>query len=115
MSEVVDIDEQVTQLFEALGDIEGDAAMVPALLVHADRLRALAAACEQTELFRQSAEQYAAFQIQIEVDHEPADRLYATWVHFLDRALEAPTDLHRLAAVRICLPLVAHYLPKVSV
>jgi hypothetical protein len=114
MSAAVDIDARVIELFEALGEIEDDAAMVPALLAQAERLRALGAACERTQVFQRSAAQVAAFQVALEAEHAPEDRLLAAWLHFLDRAAEAPTNLHRLGTVRLCLPLVARYLPEVA-
>lgn len=114
MSGTPDIDAQVIELFEALGEVADDADMVPMLLAQAERLRTLGAVCEQTNLFSRSAEQFAAFQIQLEVDYEPAERLLAAWVHFLDRAAGAQNNLLRRAAVLLCLPLVARYLPEVA-
>lgn len=114
MSTTVDIDAQVGLLLERLDNTETDAQLLAGLCAQAPLVRQVAAACEQTDLFTRSAAQFAAFQVELEAEHAADERLLAAWLHFLDRLISAPTRLHLIGAVRLCLPLVAHYLPEVG-
>lgn len=113
MSTTVDIDAQVSLLLERLDNTETDAQLLAGLCAQAPLVRQVAAACQQTAAFTRSAAQFAAFQVELEADHAADERLLAAWLHFLDRIVSAPTRLHMIGAVRLCLPLVAQYLPEV--
>lgn len=106
-----EIDAQVNVLLDRLDNTETDAQLLDGLRAQAPLLRQIAAACEQTLAFRRSAEQVAAFRAALEADHAPDERLLGAWLHFLDRIVSAPTRLHMIGVVRLCLPLVAYYLP----
>lgn len=107
----VDIDAQVELLLDRLDGTETDAELVAKLCTQAPLVREIATACEQTTLFRSATASYAEFKAGLEKDSSPEDRLLAAWLHFLERMIDAPTRFHIVAAVRLCLPLVALYLP----
>jgi hypothetical protein len=114
MSTTVDIDAQVSLLLERLDNTETDAQLLAGLCAQAPLVRQIATACIQTPAYVGSAAQVAAFQVELEADHTEDERLLAAWLHFLDRIISAPTRLHMIGAVRLCLPLVAQYLPEVG-
>lgn len=114
MSAAVDIDAQVSLLLERLDNTATDADLLAGLCAQAPLVREVAAACRQTAAFTRSAAQFAAFQVELEAEHAADERLLAAWLHFLDRLISAPTRLHMIGSVRLCLPLVAHYLPEVG-
>ena len=114
MSIGVDIDAQVSLLLERLDNTETDAELLAGLCAQAPLVREVAAACRQTAAFTRSAVQFASFQVELEADHAADERLLAAWLHFLDRIISAPTRLHMIGSVRLCLPLVAHYLPALD-
>lgn len=114
MSAAVDIDALVALLLDRLDNTETDAQLLAGLCAQAPLVRQIAAACQQTAVFTRSAAQLAAFQVELEADHAAADRLLAAWLHFLERIVNAPTHLHMVGTVRLCLPLVAQYLPEVG-
>lgn len=106
-----EIDAQVNVLLDRLDHTGTNAQLLDGLRGQAPLLRQIAAACEQTPAYRRSAAQVAAFRVALEADHAPDERLLGAWLHFLDRIVHAPTRLHMISAVRLCLPLVALYLP----
>lgn len=110
----VDIDGMVNTLLDRLDNTDTDAQLIEGLCVQAPLIREIATACEQTSLFRRATDKYAAFKADLEADFAAEDRLLESWLHFLQSVINAPTTLHRLGAVRICLPLVAAYLPEVA-
>lgn len=110
----VDIDGMVNTLLDRLDNTGTDAQLLERLSAEAPLLREIAAACEQTSLFRRASDQFAAFKAELEGEFAAEDRLLESWLHFLETVIQAPTTLHRLGAVRLCLPLVAIYLPEVA-
>lgn len=108
------IEDMASALFNAISTheaIDTDDGLQAALLANADKIRALAEACEQTAMFQKAREQFAEFAD----DHDsewPADqRLMQAWIHLLVTLRDAPTKLHTMGTIRMCIPLVARYLP----
>lgn len=113
-AEATDIDGLVEALFEQMGDAETDEAVHAALVAQAEKIRIISHACENTGLFARSASKFEEFKVELESTTEPDKLLVHAWQWFLNRIVEAPTRLHMIGAVRLCLPLVAHYLPNES-
>lgn len=113
----VDIESLMKTLFDRI-DARSDesdgsvAAMQAILLNEADLIREIAAACEKTGIYTKSKARSAEFKAGLEASTEPADRLMKSWGWLLDRITEAPTAMHRIGSVRLCMPLVAAYLPS---
>lgn len=107
-----DADKLMEDLFSKLEGLESDADAVPILIANADTLRTIAAAYRETGLFKRASDQYAEFKAAIESDTPPEGRLLHAWQWLLNRLAGAPTSYHVVAVIRLCLPLVADYLPE---
>lgn len=110
--EAIDIDAMVEALFEQFGDDESDSAVHAVLIAQAEQIRVIARACESTGLFACSIGKFEAYQAGFESSTKPDERLVKAWQWFLIRVVDAPTRFHMIGAVRLCLPLVARYLPN---
>lgn len=110
--EATDIDGMVKALFEHFGDAETDDAVHAVLIAQAEQIRVIAKACESTGLFAHSAGKFEKFKADLDSSTEPEKRLVEAWKWLLNRIVEAPTRFHMIGAVRLCLPLVARYLPN---
>ncbi|WP_178117757.1 hypothetical protein [Pseudomonas sp. R5(2019)] len=106
-----DIDRRMADLLDALDGVETDGEVRDRLMSHAELVRDLSDSCEKTGLFNRSAELIATFKTELEAQTPPDQRLVKSWHWLLSRIVYAPTNLHRRSAVRLCLPLVAAYLP----
>ena len=106
-----DIDAQMAAILDALDGADTIEALMAGLLVQAARIRSLSEACQQTGLFDHAQTQFADFKSELEASTTPAQRLPTSWLWLLDRIVAAPTRIHMRGAVRLCLPLVASYLP----
>lgn len=113
-AETIDIDGLVQTLLEQMEETETDEAVHAALLVQAEKIRIISQACENTGLFARSASKFEEFKAELESTTEPDRRLLQAWQWFLNRMVESPTRLHMIGAVRLCVPLVACYLPTES-
>lgn len=113
-AESVNIDALMQVLFEQMGDAETDEAMESALIAQSENIRIISRACEDTGLFAQSAGKFAEFKAELELSTVPDKRLIKAWHWLLNRIVKAPTRLHMAGSVRLCMPLVAHYLPSES-
>ena len=110
----IDIDQRMADLLDAMDGAETDGELRDRLMRHAEQVRDLSDACEKTGLFNRSAELVATFKTQLEAQTPPDQRLVKSWHWLLSRIVYAPTNLHMRSAVRLCLPLVAAYLPTQS-
>lgn len=109
-----DIEDQVSELFTAMEGLPDDVsneALNAALLAQAGLIRSIAQACENTKLFERSKAKVDEFAIELTAKLEQDRHLVTAWLWFLDRVANAPTYLHIISSVRLCMPLVAHYLP----
>jgi len=106
------IDDQVRDLFASMDGLPDDhQALNDALLAQAGLIRSISQACEQTGLYERSKAKVDEFAIEL-TDKLEADRhLVHAWLWLLDRIACAPTHFHAVASVRLCMPLVARYLP----
>ncbi|MDH1403732.1 hypothetical protein [Pseudomonas sp. GD03730] len=110
-----DIDDQVRKLFAALEGLPDDVsheALNAALLAQADLIRSISQACEQTGLYERSKAKVDEFAIELTDKLETDRHLVHAWLWLLDRIACAPTHFHAVASVRLCMPLVARYLPS---
>lgn len=105
------IDEQMATLFAKFCVPETEEDIRTALVAQATLIRTIAQACERTAVHRMASEKIVKFRGDLEASTPAADRLIATWNHFLNSLVESPTAIHRTAAVRLYLPMVASYLP----
>ncbi|BAW27501.1 hypothetical protein [Pseudomonas putida] len=109
-----DIEDQVGELFDALEGLPEDVtneALHAALLAQSDKIRAIADACERTRIYLRAKGQVDEFAGEIEATQPPEGRLVAAWLWLLGRMAGAPTFFHTIGAVRLCMPLVARFLP----
>lgn len=113
-ADATDIDALVNALLDDMGDAESDDDLQVALVAHAEKIRTISKACEDTGLFSKSVSQFEDFKAELESTTVPDKRLVKAWIWFLNRIVEAPTRLHMMGAVRLCVPLVACYLPSES-
>lgn len=111
---VEDADRLLEKLFGKLEGVERDAEALPILVAEAQTIRTIAAAYRTTELFQRASDKRAEFKARIEADTPPEGRLLEAWQWLLDRMTNAPTGLHMVAAIRLCLPMVADYLPEAA-
>lgn len=105
------LESQVEKLLDQVDGASNTVEMIQALVASSDLIRSIAAACESTKLFRDAKPKFDAFAAELEADSTPDERLPLAWGHFLDTVANAPTRYHLMATVRICMPLVARYLP----
>lgn len=105
------IDLLMADLLDATDGTETDGEMGDRLIKHSEQIRSLSNLCEKTGLFGYSVKQLAEFKAQLEADTPPEQRLVKSWYSLLTQIVFAPTRLHRRGAVRLCIPLVANYLP----
>lgn len=105
------IDDLLGRLFDRMSDADAEHEIHAALIANADQIREIALACKSTNLFGRFAKQFDEFKVEFESQVEPADRLIGSWAWLSDRIANSPTKAHMLASVRLCLPLVALYLP----
>ncbi|WP_274644146.1 hypothetical protein [Pseudomonas serbica] len=111
----IDIDAMVEQVFLGVEDAETNEAIHAGLVAQAYTIRLIAKACEGTKVFARAEVQFEASKSDFESITEPSQRLANAWLEFLVKFVDAPTQLHRLTTIRLCFPLVAHYLPNESV
>src|SRR3990167_1214124 len=103
------IDRMMTDLLSAMDQDNSD--MRSTLIQNGDDIRALAETCRQTGVFEHSHAKFAEFKQHLEDSTPPEERLVKSWTWLLDRIVHSPTTLHMRGAVRLCVPLVALYLP----
>lgn len=108
------IDDMVEQLLDHMDDAETQEEITAALIDQAETIRAISKACESSPLFERSAKQYVEFKENLESNTAPEDRLFQSWLWMLDRLANAPSRLHFKGSMRLCLPLVATYLPEAT-
>ncbi|MEL0169826.1 MAG: hypothetical protein VW877_17035 [Pseudomonadaceae bacterium] len=113
----IDIDGLVNDLFDridaSLDESDDSPAAMEAILINqASLIQEIARACERTELYNKSLERAAAFKGELEAKSSPDKRLITAWGWLLNRVTEAPTSIHRRGSIRLCMPLVAAYLPS---
>lgn len=106
------IEQMIDDLFEQIGEADTDEAIQAALTSQADKIRVISQACQSSGLFAMSAPRFADFKADFEATTAPEDYLVQSWLWLLDRIANAPTRLHITSAVRLCLPLMASYLPE---
>jgi len=104
-------DELLEGLFNKLDSVDNDAEALPLLIAEAATIRSIARAYRATPLFQRAADQYALIKSDIERDVAPESRLLHAWQWLMDRMSSAPSGIHMVGAIRLCLPLVADYLP----
>jgi hypothetical protein len=107
----IDIDAMAEQVFLGMEDAESNEDIHAALVAQADTIRLIAKACELTRVFVRAEAQFEAAKVEFEADTEPSFRLVSSWLGFLSKFVDAPTQLHRVTTIRLCMPLVACYLP----
>ena len=107
----IDIDAMVEQVFHGTEDAETNDDFHAALVIQADKIRLIAKACELTRVFVRAQAQLESAKMEFEAVTEPELRLVSAWLDFLTKFVDAPTQLHRVTTIRLCLPLVARYLP----
>lgn len=105
------IDLLMADLLDATDGTETDGEMGDRLIKHSEQIRSLSNLCEKTGLFGYSAKKLSELKAQLEADTPPEQRLVKSWHCLLTQIVFAPTRLHRRGAVRLCIPLVANYLP----
>lgn len=113
-AEVPGIEDQVGELFDAMEGLPDDVsneALNTALLAQSDKIRAIAQACMRTRVYDRAKAKVDEFAGEIEATQPPDGRLVAAWVWLLDRMAGAPTYFHTLSSIRLCMPLVARFLP----
>ena len=103
------IDRMMTDLLSAMDQDNSD--MRSTLIQNGDDIRALAEICRQTGVFEHSHAKFAEFKQHLEDSTPPEERLVKSWTWLLDRIVHSPTTLNMRGAVRLCVPLVALYLP----
>lgn len=106
-----DINALMGDLIERLSAADTEPEIEAALISSADLVRDIAKACESTRLYQRSGEAYAAFMAEFESAVAPAERLIRSWAWLTDRIANSPTRAHMHGSVRLCMPLVARYLP----
>lgn len=113
-TEGVDIDAMAEALFDIVAVAVTDDAVHSVLVAQSEKIRIIAKACEGTEMFSKSAAKFEAFKASIEENTEPDKRLVSCWMWLMNLIIEAPTGFHMRVSVRLCMPLVAMYLPDDS-
>jgi|TARA_R110000751_G_scaffold63769_1_gene131441 hypothetical protein len=112
----IDIEELMIKLLDRTAtcpdDDGSESIMRAALLDQADLIREIGQACEKTVIYQSGIDRFTEHKSEFDACHEPCDRLLNAWRLALHRVVYAPTQLHRKAAVRLCMPLVACYLPS---
>lgn len=108
------IEDMVEQLLDHMDDAETQEEITAALIDQAETIRAISKACESSSLFERSAKQYVEFKENLESNTAPEDRLFQSWLWLLNRLANAPSRLHFRSAMRLCMPLVAAYLPEAT-
>lgn len=109
------IDDQVRELFAAMEGVpDENQAQNDALLAQAGLIRSIATACEQTGLYENSKAKVDEFAIELTEKLETDRHLVHAWLWLLDRIACAPTHFHAVASVRLCMPIVARYLPPAA-
>lgn len=103
------IDRIMSDLLSAMDRDDSD--IRPTLIKNSDDIRTLAEICRQTGVFEHSQAKFAEFKQHLEESTPPEERLVKSWAWLLDRIVHSPTTLHMRGAVRLCVPLVALYLP----
>jgi hypothetical protein len=111
----IDIDAMVEQVFLGVEDAETNEEIHAGLVAQADTIRIIAKACELTSVFTRAEAKFEASKADFESVTEPSQRLANAWLEFLVKFVDAPTQLHRVTTIRLCMPLVARYLPIESV
>ncbi|MEW4396961.1 hypothetical protein ABZR34_31200 [Pseudomonas paraeruginosa] len=95
-----------------LSEMEKEGSDLHAALVdNSENIRALAEICQQTGVFKRGQAAFAEFKKHLEESTPSEHRLVESWSWLLGRIVNAPTTLHMHGAVRLCVPLVALYLP----
>lgn len=105
------IDSLMADLMDATEAFDCEDSLKQALIEQAEKIRAIANACEKTEIFSLGVKQTQEFKAVLEAEIQPEQRLQKSWLWVLDRIVSAPTALHMRGAVRLCMPIVASYLP----
>lgn len=103
------IDRMMVDLLSTMDRSDTD--MRSALIEKSQDIRGLADICRQTVIFERSQAKFAEFKQELEVSTPSELRLVKSWTWLLDRIANSPTTLHMRGAVRLCVPLVAFYLP----
>jgi hypothetical protein len=103
------IDRMMGDLLSAMDQDDADMRLM--LIEYRDDIQALAEICRQTGVFERSKASFEEFKLHLEESTPPEERLAKSWVWLLDRIVNSPTTLHMRGAVRLCVPLVALYLP----
>lgn len=109
------IEEQMGDLLTALEEVETDEDLTEALKANAEAIQVLAIDCKKTDLFKRAQERFIDLKVSLEADHPADELLLRSWIHLLERISEAPTKIHMIGAVILCIPLVSSYVTNPEV
>lgn len=111
MKNELDIDEEFTLILEGATG-QGMPSDVTAVLIGcADRLKALAKACRETDAYATGLSEVAASRAEILDEWDPREHLYRAWMTLLMRFTEASGAMHQ-TIVRRYIPLVVGFIPE---
>lgn len=104
------IDTLMAQLFDEVGEVEQADAIASALIKSEQHVAAIAKLCVSTNAYKQASRSLATLKKSIEKS-PPDCRLVTAWNLFMKRfGGERPFEKMQ-DDVRICMPLIAEYLP----
>ncbi|MBB4861728.1 L-serine deaminase [Pseudomonas nitritireducens] len=106
----VDIDEMFAELMESLQEVSDDG-MEAELVSKASQIREIAKHCEQTLIVQRYAKMREEFEEELRAESAADQLLINSWLHMLERVVNAPTRAHMVVSVRLLMPLVAKHLP----
>jgi hypothetical protein len=66
-------------------------------------------ACRETPLFKDNKERYREFKKEFD---NSEDKIVESYTWFMERIVSAPTRIHMISSVRLCLPIVDDFIQE---